>query len=213
MNAANQQQQSTAASTYVRQTVDDDASQEEDDDFGPALPSGKLPTYARQALATRAAGAAIPSLSDLRAIHEEADEATHTTRQRELDNLRNERRSDRKAQQSRLDELLPKADAGTREKLLEKKRDLAASNTSFANAAHEAGDVELRDSDIMGEDGVSEFKRMKQNEERKKNDRELRREEVLRARKAEREEKLRVLKEKEEKTMEFLKEIAKQRFG
>ena len=73
--------------------------------------------------------------------------------------------------------------------------------------------MELPESDIMGEDGLSEFKRMKQNEERKKTERELRREEVLRARTAERDERLRGMREKEEKTMAYLMEIKKQRFG
>ena len=192
-----------------RQRSDDETGS--DDEYGPALPGQQVLHYGIGGGTSR--GAAAPSLDELRARREEAHEATQLDREQRQEELRGERRLDRRAQKERLDELVPKADAGTRERQLEKKRDLAASNKSFANAAHEAGDTDLRDSDVMGEDGLSEFKRMKQHEERKKNERELRREEVLRARRAEREEKVKGLREKEEKTMAYLKEIAKQRFG
>lgn len=161
----------------------------------------------------RRAGATIPSVDDLRARREEADEEAQAVRSRQKQNLNTERRLDRKLQKDHLEEHAPRPEAGTRERQLEKKRDIAASNTSFATSAHEAGDVDLKDSDVMGSDSLSDFKRLKQTEERKKNDRELRREEIFRAKKAEREEKVRVLREKEEKTMAYLKEIAKQRFG
>lgn len=97
---------------------------------------------------------------------------------------------------------------------MEKKREAATSNRSFAVSAHEAGDVDVRESDVMGdEDSLSDLKRMKKEQERKKNEREMRREEILRARRAEREIKLAGMREKEEKTMEMLKDIAKARFG
>ena len=54
---------------------------------------------------------------------------------------------------------------------------------------------------------------MKVEKERKKNERELRKEEILRARAAEREVRMQVAREKEEKTMSVFREIARQRFG
>lgn len=65
----------------------------------------------------------------------------------------------------------------------------------------------------MGADGGEELRKMKRDMDRKKNEREIRREEVMRARRAEREEKLKGLRDKEERTMGMLKEIAKERFG
>jgi hypothetical protein len=72
----------------------------------------------------------------------------------------------------------------------------------------------LRDADVMGDaDGLGELKKMKFEQARKKNEREIRKEEMLRARRAEREVKLAGLREKENKTMDMLKEIARARFG
>ena len=73
--------------------------------------------------------------------------------------------------------------------------------------------MDLPDSAVMGIDSVGELKQMKADRERKRSERELRREEIMRARRAEREEKQRWLKEREEKTMVGLKELAKARFG
>ena len=73
--------------------------------------------------------------------------------------------------------------------------------------------MELPDSAVMGSDSVGELKQMKADRERKRSERELRREETLRARRAEREEKQRWLREREERTMVGLKELAKARFG
>lgn len=73
--------------------------------------------------------------------------------------------------------------------------------------------MDLPDSAVMGSDSVGELKQMKADRERKRSERELRREETLRVRRAEREEKQRWLREREEKTMVGLKELAKARFG
>jgi len=64
-----------------------------------------------------------------------------------------------------------------------------------------------------GGDGIESYKKQKQEFERKKNERELRKEEILRARMAEREERLQEYRSKEEGTMTMLKALAKQRFG
>lgn len=65
----------------------------------------------------------------------------------------------------------------------------------------------------MGDGGLEDYKAKKGEMERKKNEREIRREEMLRARAAEREERLTVHRAKEEKTVEMLKALAKERFG
>lgn len=74
-----------------------------------------------------------------------------------------------------------------------------------------SADVELDDSTLMGgggEGGTEGFKQKKAALERKKNDRELRKEQLLRARIAEREERLQMHRVKEEKTMAMLKQLA-----
>ncbi len=65
----------------------------------------------------------------------------------------------------------------------------------------------------MGEDTLSELKRMKRDQERRKTDREVRRDEIMRAKMADREERSQKLREKEEKTMTMLRELARARFG
>jgi hypothetical protein len=66
----------------------------------------------------------------------------------------------------------------------------------------------------MGADeGIEGFKRVRREAERKKNERELRKDEVLRARMAERDERAREFRVKEERTMDGLSALAKERFG
>jgi uncharacterized protein involved in exopolysaccharide biosynthesis len=73
---------------------------------------------------------------------------------------------------------------------------------------------EIPDSELMGGgDTLTNFKKQNQESERKKNERELRKMEMLRARAAEREERLAVYKRKEDKTMAMLQALAKQNFG
>lgn len=71
---------------------------------------------------------------------------------------------------------------------------------------------EVDDSTLMGGGGES-LAQKKAALERKKNDRELRREQILKARIAEREERVQGMREKEEKTMAMLKSLAATRFG
>lgn len=128
------------------------------------------------------------------------------------DDIRYERKIERKAQKEALDELVPRAEAGTRERQLEKKKEVNEKMKSFRERS--PGAAEIPDTELMGGgDGVGEFKKMKEDMERKKNERELRKEEILRARMAEREERLSEYRAKEESTMEMLKALAKQRFG
>lgn len=145
----------------------------------------------------------------------------HTELQKEdslaqREDLRYERRLDRTEQKQRLEDLIPRAEAGSKDRMLEKKREKADSNRAFASAKTEAGGVEeVPESDLLRDEdgGVEGFKKQKREMDRKKNERELRREEVLRARMEEREERIRDYKAKEERTMSGLVALAKARFG
>lgn len=186
-------------------------SDNDSDDFGPPLPTDLIHASGTDG---KRAGPAIPRMDDLQLQRELLDESLSKERRQELEELRAARKADRKLQSARLDELVPRAEPGTRERQLEKKREAAASNKAFASSKEPGGDVDLPDAEVMGGgDSLEELKRMKQANERKKTEREIRREEVLRAKQVEREERVRGMKEKEAKTMAMLQEIAKARFG
>jgi hypothetical protein len=212
MNTEAKGRRSNEISGDRRPPEDDEIS---DDDYGPALPSFLTSgTNHDGAYPSRAHGATIPSIAELHARDEETAEENASARRTYANDIRHERRLDRKQQQDRLDELVPRPEAGTRERQLEKKRENADANRSFAASKNASGDVELPDSDVMGdEDSLGELKRMKMEKDRKKNERELRKEEILRARAAEREVRVQAAREKEEKTMSLFREIARQRFG
>lgn len=170
---------------------------EDDDDYGPALPD-----------TARRSGPAVPSLQDLQDRRELQEE----DRSANLASMRQDRKMDRKVQKERLEELAPRADPGSRERQLEKKREVTASNRAFADAK-EGGADEVGEGDLMGDDGGDAYKRQLKETERRKNEREIRKEEVLRARAAEREERMAKARAKEDKTMEMLRGIAQARFG
>lgn len=188
---------------------------ESEDDFGPALPISHAQTSRAQAASKQPTGPgpSIPTSSDLLAHHEQSAEDTAAARHTQHLTLTHARKADRTLQSTHLEEIIPSAAPGTRDRLLEKKREANFSNSTFAASKTEGGDVDLPDSAVMGIDSVGELKQMKADRERKRSERELRREEIMRARRAEREEKQRWLKEREEKTMVGLKELAKARFG
>ena len=73
--------------------------------------------------------------------------------------------------------------------------------------------AEMGDEDVIGTDGLGELKRLKEAEGRKKSEREVKREEMMRARKVEREERVRGMREREERTVGMLRELARVRFG
>ena len=128
------------------------------------------------------------------------------------EDIRYARKQDRKAQKERLEEMAPRAEAGTKERQLEKKQEKAAANRAFRDAKS-PGAEEVGEGDLLGDDGVEGYKaRLKENE-KKRSERELRKEEALRARAAEREERLAEHRAKENKTMDMLKSLAKQRYG
>jgi hypothetical protein len=184
----------------------------DDDEFGPTLPQSNRDLS--RATSSSRLGPSIPKLQDLQHAHELAAEDALASRKQASKDLRADRKSEQTVRKSHLDEIVPRAEPGTRERQLEKRRELAASNRAFASAKTDPADVELPEADVMGgEEGVSELKRLKEMEERKRSEREIRREEVMRAKREEREERIREMKEKEEKTMEMLREIARVRFG
>jgi hypothetical protein len=129
-----------------------------------------------------------------------------------VDDIRYERKLDRKTQKDRLDELVPRADPGSRERQLEKKRETTSTLKEFRDAK-ESGDVEVGEAELMGDDGVEGFKKRRAEAERQKSEREIRREEITRAKAAEREERLAGHRAKEAQTMDFLKSLARERFG
>jgi hypothetical protein len=128
------------------------------------------------------------------------------------ENLAYSRKQDRQTQKERLDEIVPRTDPGSRERQLEKKREVGAIHSSFKEGK-EAGVEEVGDADLLGDDGGDSFKRRKTEMEKKKTERELRKEEVWRARAEERQERLDARKKKEDETMSMFKELAKKRFG
>lgn len=117
-----------------------------------------------------------------------------------------------------MDELAPRAEPGSKDRILEKKREKADSQRAFAAGAG-GGLEDVPETDLFGGDeeggggGIEGFKRQKREQERKKNEREIRREEMLRARQAEHEQRVQEYKAREEKTMSGLVALARARFG
>ncbi|KAG9559739.1 hypothetical protein KCU71_g9409, partial [Aureobasidium melanogenum] len=195
-------------------TIQPAATQDDsEDEYGPSLPTN-----------TGRAGPAVPSIQDLQYRNgrlvsynpQTRNSGSHTTELAEEDeiarrqDLRFDRKMDRKLQKERLEDLNPRAEPGSRERQLEKKREKTVANRAFREekspGAEEVGEGDL----IGGEDGI---KAHIQATQRKKSERELRKEEILRAREAEREERLARHRAKEDKTMEMLKNLARQRYG
>ncbi|KAI5255772.1 hypothetical protein E4T42_01729 [Aureobasidium subglaciale] len=202
-----QQQQPTALDQPV--SGHDDS----EDEYGPSLPT----TLSR-------VGPKVPSMQDLQyrngmSAPARSAHVAHDLRPTELaeedetarrQDLTYDRKMDRKLQKERLEELNPRAEPGSRERQLEKKREKAGANRAFREekspGAEEVGEGDL----IGGEDGI---KAHLQATQRKKSERELRKEEILRAREAEREERLAEHRAKEGKTMDMLRILARQRYG
>ena len=106
------EQQHQDAST-VQPAEDHDDSE---DDYGPSLPT----TISR-------VGPSVPSMQDLQYRNELAEEDETARRQ----DLRFDRKMDRRLQKERLEELNPRAEPGSRERQLEKKREKAVANRAF----------------------------------------------------------------------------------
>lgn len=154
----------------------------------------------------------MPHMDDL-ALRDELNEEERRRRGLDYrDDIRYERRMENKAHKERLEELVPRADPGSRERQLEKKREATSTLQDFRNAK-EAGDIEVPEADLMGTDDLDAYKRRKMEMEKQKSEREIRREEIARARAEEREERLAEIRKKEASTMEYLMQLAKERFG
>ncbi|KAH6992157.1 hypothetical protein EDB82DRAFT_495430 [Fusarium venenatum] len=175
-------------------------SEDEDDDYGPPLPGSDR---------ARRSGPGIPTLQDLSLRAELAEE----DKQASIEDIRNARKADRALQKERLDELVPRAEAGTRERMLEKKTAVADKMRSFRDKSPGAMEVTDEKELMGGGDSLDEYKKAKEREQRRKTEREIRREEIDRAKREEMEEKKRVYMEREEGTVSMLRELARQRFG
>lgn len=171
----------------------------DEDDYGPTLPASG---------SNRRAGPGIPSLQDL-SLRAELDEEE---RQASITDLRAARKADRTLQKERLDDLVPRAEAGSRERQLEKRQLVNEKMRSFREKS--PGMAVGSEKELMGGgDSLEEYKRAKENEKRRKTEREIRREETERARQEEMEERRKAWREREEGTVSMLKELARQRFG
>ncbi|KAJ5643759.1 uncharacterized protein N7484_006266 [Penicillium longicatenatum] len=181
---------------------------DDDDEYGPTLPqlnSGRGFTQS---------GPTIPRLQDLELKRESAAEDAFAEREESRQQYRSDIRSHKSAVRNLEDEVAPRAEAGTRERQLEKRREAAAANREFANARGASPEA-APEEELMGsgDNDLAALKREKEKDQRKKNEREIRREEILRARVAEREERVQAYREKEQETIGWLQTLAKQRFG
>ncbi|KAK3349897.1 hypothetical protein B0T25DRAFT_251030 [Lasiosphaeria hispida] len=181
--------------------IDEDGG-DDDDDYGPSLPGQGGHSSTRK-------GPGVPNLQDL-SLKRELDEEEREAR---FADLRTARAADRRQQKEQLDELVPRAEPGSRERKLEKRQAVNEKMRAFRDPS--PGGDEVADADLVGggEGGIGDYKRMLATEKQKLTERQQRREEVQRARNAERDERIRVYREREEGTMEKLRELARRRFG
>ncbi|TEA20294.1 Uncharacterized protein C8034_v000189 [Colletotrichum sidae] len=191
-----------------RRLIKDETDEEDDDDdLGPRLP----PTNRNGGYR---AGPSVPNMEELSLRRENLAEEAHRERESRIEELRRQRKEDRKTQRERLDDVAPRAEAGTRERMLEKRALVNDKMKEFRDKGGGDATAEVGEQELMGGgDSLAEFKAMKAREERKKTEREIRREEIARARADEREERLRQYREREERVMKGLREMARQRFG
>ncbi|KAI1153755.1 hypothetical protein F4825DRAFT_239166 [Nemania diffusa] len=208
----------------IKDETDDDADtrsqnlkegdDEDSDEYGPTVPARNTvdsTTRAANSLSQTKHGPGIPTLTDLTLRREQAA----SDRDSALTLLRHHRAADRALQKERLDELAPRADAGTQARRLEKRRDARDANAAFANAKAVNDAPELADVELMGgaDGGVEEHKKLRREAERKRTEREVRREEMMRAKREEREERAKEYREREASTVDMLREMARSRFG
>ncbi|KAL5338681.1 hypothetical protein BJX70DRAFT_365905 [Aspergillus crustosus] len=188
---------------------EDDEREDDGDDYGP-MPQTEISSRGP------APGPAIPTIQDLELRRENAQEDALEDRYHEHQDHRAEIRSHKSSLRYMEDEVAPRAEPSTHERRMEKRREAAASNKTFADARRGGSPTDaVPDDELMGPGGddLAAVKSAREKEQRRKNEREIRREEILRARAAEREERVRQYREKEEETIGWLKTLAKQRFG
>ncbi|EQK97653.1 protein related to RNA helicase [Ophiocordyceps sinensis CO18] len=175
-------------------TGDDD-----DENYGPTLPRSKP---------RRRMGADVPTLQDL----DLRDELIKESRGAEREALRDARKADRAQQKERLEELAPRAEPGTRERKLEKRRE---ANDAMRQLRDKSPGLEAgNDKELMGGgDLVDEYRQMKATARRRKSERQIQKEELERANKEMMEAKRKAWQQREEGTVSMLRELAKRRFG
>ncbi|GFF44199.1 hypothetical protein IFM61606_00988 [Aspergillus udagawae] len=186
---------------------------EDEEEYGPILPHHEVTAKGRD---IPSAGPTIPTIQDLELRKESSVEDAIAARRDARKQLRAETRSHKSEMRQIEDEIAPRAEPGTHERLMEKRREAAAANRAFAESRRGGSPIEAApDDELMGsgENDLDAIKKAQAGEQRKKNEREIRREEILRARAAEREERLQQYRKKEEETIGWLKTLAKQRFG
>lgn len=210
-----------SSSTSPRPDLDD--SEDDSDDYGPPPPPtgpGQRPSRSPNVPSGRASssvppppGPAIPSRADLAVRDEEALQE----REQALADRRLARRAHRADQKLLLDELAPRADPGTRERKLEKRREMTEKLRGFKEDREGVGQLaEVGEAELMGgggDDSVDEYRRALRAREEVKRERQSRREEEERARRKELEERVREYRAREERVIEGLREIARARFG
>ncbi|PYI05927.1 hypothetical protein BO78DRAFT_316886 [Aspergillus sclerotiicarbonarius CBS 121057] len=181
--------------------------EEDEDEYGPVLPTGRSGGLS--------SGPTIPTMQDLELRKELAAEDAIAERLDSRAQYRGELRSHKSEVRHMQEEVAPRAEPGTHERRMEKRQEAAASNRAFAEAKRGGSPEAAPEEELMGsgENDLEGFKKAREREQRKKNEREIRREELLRARAAEREERLQQYRQKEEETIGWLKTLAKQRFG
>ncbi|OJD18093.1 hypothetical protein AJ78_01865 [Emergomyces pasteurianus Ep9510] len=222
-------ERSTSAATPLDETTKDTEDEDEDHDeeeesYGPKFPTldsslALDQSTSRNRSADHRSGPTVPTFQDLQLQRESQKEDHKTGFMMQHKEISLARASHKAQIRSAEEEIAPRAEPGTRERRLEKKRETAAANRAFAESKTGGDDdCVVADDELMGGgsgggDDLALLKKQREKEARKKNEREIRREEMLRARAAEREERLKAYRRREEETMSVLKALAKQRFG
>ena len=154
-------------------------------------------------LSSKVVGPTLPTAQDIQLQREQRSEDL----EKESEYRRQERKHQRKLEKQRLEELVPRAEPGTRERQLEKRKEVSAAHRAFRD---KSPDITVSDATLMGGDDIkAELMREKQRER----ERELRRDEAARAREAERLLRRSDLEKREENTMDMLKKLAQERWG
>nr|KMM72890.1 hypothetical protein CPAG_09180 [Coccidioides posadasii RMSCC 3488] len=190
--------------------------EEEEGSYGPQVPieNAALSVNRDDVRRVDKSGPKVPTMQDLQLRREDqlssAQEACEEARISHKHSLKSHKSELRRFE----DEIAPRAEPGTHERRVEKRREAAFANREFAESRRGTSPGEAPDAELMG--GASDLemlKREREKEMRKKNEREIRKEEILRARAAEREERLKSYRKKEEETMTYLRALAKEKFG
>ncbi|WEW55052.1 hypothetical protein PRK78_000480 [Emydomyces testavorans] len=199
-----------------RETTEDEEEDGDEESYGPQIPTehtSSSPSRAPKRIDK--SGPKIPTIQDLQLQRESHLSSLQETREAQRLSHKQSLKSHKSHLHQFEEETAPRAEPGTRERRLEKRREVASSNRAFAESRRGASPGEAPEAELMGDEGgdLETLKRQREKEVRKKNEREIRKEELLRARAAEREERLKSFRRKEEETMSYLRALAKEKFG